>query len=347
MTMNSISPIRLAGAVAALALAVGCEKVQSTKEGVSDTTSAAPIISANVVNQGAGGMTQRVSWIFSPDKRALLVLVDPAGVEAEPVPNAFFFGDERTGFQVRMDSVWDAAVSPDWKSIAFSRAFTLIDGSGQSDPARLTDLSRKTGIDTATLRTESFPSSGMSSARSIAQVGVVRVPENPRGATGTDSSAPKMFPVGDGWRVRWTSDGSLIAVGRPPTPVLDAQGSESWSTLDPRTGELHGSLPAGARMVEPAMVQGPVLHGASGTDVTAAPAIKAIRGGQELTIASERGVITISAKSDSAGVPPRVVGAGVALAATADAGYVIALVPRTKVQPGEQTVDVVVYRVSW
>jgi hypothetical protein len=220
-------------------------------------------------------------------------------------------------------------------------------GRDKSDPARLTDLSRKTGIDTATLRSTSFPSSGMSSARSIAQVGVVRVPENPRSATGTDSSAPKMFPVADGWRVRWTSDGSLIAVGRPPTPVLDAQGSQSWSTLDPRSGELHGSLPAGTRMVEPAMVQGPVLHGASGTDVSSAPAIKAVRNGQELSIVSERGVITITAKSDSTGVPPRVVGAGIALAATADAGYVIALVPRTNVQPGEGTVDVVVYRVSW
>jgi hypothetical protein len=347
MKTNPISPKKVATALAAIALAAACEKVQPAKEGVSDTTSSPPIISANVVNQGAAGMTERVSWTFSPDRRALLVVVDPAGVEAEPVPNAFFFGDERTGFQVRMDSVWDAAVSPDWKSIAFSRAFTLVDGSGQSDPARLTDLSRKTGIDTATLRSTSFASSGMSGARSIAQVGVVRVPDNPRSATGTDSSAPKMFPIADGWRVRWTSDGSLIAVGRPPTPVLDAQGSESWATLDPRTGELHGSLPSGTRMVEPAMTQGPVLHGAAGTDVTSMPAIKAVRGGQDLTIVSERGVITISAKSDSTGVPPRVVGAGVALAATADAGYVIALVPKTKVQPGEGAVDVVVYRVSW
>src|SRR5439155_3507063 len=126
------------------------------------------------------GMSERTGWLFSSDRKSVLVVADPSGAEAEPVPNGFVFGDETTGFQVQMDSVWDVAVSPDWKAIAFSKAYAFADGSGATDPAYLSDLARRTSIDTAALRAASFASSGMSSARAIAQVGVIRVPTDPR-----------------------------------------------------------------------------------------------------------------------------------------------------------------------
>jgi hypothetical protein len=66
-------------------------------------------------------------------------------------------------------------------------------------------------------------------------------------------------------------------------------------------------------------------------------------------VQSERGVITIvettpSAKPKSA---PRVVGAGIALAATAGGRYVIALAPRAKPVPNEIGIEPVVYTVAW
>lgn len=334
---------------AALLLASACAKEVQRKESTSDTTGTAPVVSTLEVNRGSAGMSERVSWMFSPDHKAILVVSDPSGAEADPVPNGFLFGDEAGGFQLQMDSVWDVAVSPDWKAIAFSRAYQVVDGSGASDPAALSDLARRTLIDTAALRAASFPSSGMSSARAIAQPGLVRVPADMRAATAGDSAAPKMFPVARGWRVRWTADGALIALGNAPARALDAEPSESWTALDPKTGEFHGSLPASSKIVEPVYVQGPVLHSASGPDMTAAPAIEVIRNGKKAKIVSERGVITIvdEGKSADGTDQPYVVGSGMALAATAGGRYIVAVAPRSKIAAGESPVQLVVYRVSW
>lgn len=338
-------------AISSLALfgIAACVKEVKRKESTADTTDVAPVVSTIRVNTGSAGMTERIRWLFSPDRKSVLVVADPSGAEADPIPNSFVFGDENTGFQVQMDSVWDVAVSADWKSIAFSRAYQIVDGSGATDPAALTELSRRTSIDTAALRAASFPSSGMSMSRAVAQAGLIRVPADPRSATAGDSAAPKMFPVARGWRVRWTSDGALIALGAPPTRALDAEPSESWTALDPKTGEFHGSLPTSSKIVEEKYFDGPVLHLTSGPDMSAAPPIKVTRGGREMTIVSERGVITMAgaASADSTAAAPYVVGPGIALAATAGGGFVVALAPRGKVGAGESPVELVVYRVSW
>ncbi len=340
---NTLKCLALLGVLSA------CAKEVQRKESTTDTTNAAPVITTIEVNHGSPGMSERVSWLLSDDKKSLLVVADPSGVEAEAIPNGFFFGDETSSFQLQMDSVWDVAVSPDWKTIAFSRAYQFADGSGSTDPTYLSDLARKTSVDTAALRASSFASSGMSSARAIAHAGIVRVPVDPRSPTAGDSAAPKMFPVTRGWRVRWTSDGALIALGNPPMRALDAEPSETWTALDPKTGEFHGSLPATSKIVEPKMFSGPVLHSTSGPDLSSAPPIKAARGGHDITIVSERGVITITSvgAGDSTSATPYVVGPGIALAATAGGRYIVAIAPRAKIAQGESPVEAVVYRVNW
>jgi hypothetical protein len=334
--------------ISALLLA-GCVKDVQRKESTSDTTDIAPVVTSIPVNRGSQGMSERTSWIFSNDRQAVLVVANPVGVEAEPLPSAFVFGDERTGFQIQMDTVWDVAVSPDWKAIAFSRAYSIADGSGTVDPAALADLARRTSIDTATLRASAFPSSGMSSARAVAQPGVIWIPSDLRVAGASDSVVPKMFPIARGWQIRWTTDGALLALGAPPARGIDRAQSESWASLDPKTGEFHGSLPVTSKIVEPKMYAGPVLHSTSGPDMSGAPPIKATRGGKEITIVSERGVITITSKTtgDTTAANPYVVGSGIALAATAGGTYIVAVAPRTKVAAGESPVELVVYRVNW
>ncbi|HEX2602959.1 MAG TPA: hypothetical protein VHL32_12725, partial [Gemmatimonadaceae bacterium] len=98
-------------AFGASALVLGCVADSSNKETAADTTHSAPIVTVTAVNNGTHGMAERVKWAFSPDRKAVLVVADPAGVENEPVPNGFFFGDEASGFQVQMDSVWDVVPS--------------------------------------------------------------------------------------------------------------------------------------------------------------------------------------------------------------------------------------------
>ena len=52
-------------------------------------------------------MASKLKWLISPDSSAIIAVVDPAGVENEAIPNAFFYGSESRNFQTRMDSVWD------------------------------------------------------------------------------------------------------------------------------------------------------------------------------------------------------------------------------------------------
>ncbi|MFL5528082.1 MAG: hypothetical protein ACJ791_01840, partial [Gemmatimonadaceae bacterium] len=92
------SPFSLPASLLPLLL-LACVVDTSKKVGTSDTTKAAPVVTVTPVNRGTAGMAQRVMWAFSPDRKAVLVVADPGGVENEPVANAFFFGDEARGFQ--------------------------------------------------------------------------------------------------------------------------------------------------------------------------------------------------------------------------------------------------------
>jgi len=332
----------------ALVLLAGCVVDSGKKETTADTTHLAPVVTVTPVNRGTHGMAERVLWAFSPDRKAVLVIADPGGVENEPVPNGFFFGDETRGFQTQMDSVWDVAPSPDWKWIGFGRAYTIVPGDGARTDL-LTDVSRRTSIDTATLRAGSFPSSGMSLSRAVAQAGVIHVPENPRAQAAADSAVPKLFPVARGWRVRWTTDGTTLALGNNPARAVDNEPSQTWSALDPVTGALHGTLPSSAKIADLKLTGGPTLDRSLPIDMNQSPPIKIERGNQTFNIQSERGVITLVETTPAAAnkTAPRVVGAGIALAATAGGRYIIALAPRGKPDANEIAIEPVVYTVTW
>jgi hypothetical protein len=78
------------------------------------------------------------------------------------------------------------------------------------------------------------------------------------------------------------------------------------------------------------------------------PAIQIRRGTQTFTIQTIRGVITLTEPPGlgSTGAQ-RVVGAGIALAATAGGRYIVALAPRSKPEPNAPSVEPVVYTVTW
>ena len=342
-----MSEILKTSALVGIFALTGCLVDSTKKETTADTTRAAPVVTVTPVNRGTHGMAERVSWVFSPDRKAVLVVADPAGVENEPVPNGFFFGDETRGFQAQVDSVWDVAVSPDWKWIGFGRAYGVVGGEGTGTDL-LTDVSRRTAIDTATLRAGSFASSGMSMSRAVAQPGVIRIPDDPRQTAAGDSAAPRLFPIARGWQVRWTTDAKTLALGNSPARATDDEPSQSWAALDPVTGALSVALPSNARLAEEKMTAGPTLDRSVPIDMTQWPAIQIRRGTQTYTIQTLRGVITIT---DPPGLgstgAQRVVGAGIALAATAGGRYIIALAPRTRPDANEMAFEPVVYTVIW
>jgi hypothetical protein len=186
-------------------------------------------------------------------------------------------------------------------------------------------------------------------SRAVAQAGVIHIPDNPRASAAADSAAPKLFPVARGWRVRWTADGSTLALGNGPSRAIDNEPSQTWSALDPVTGALHGTLPANSKLAEVKFTQGPTLDRSLPIDMSKSPPIAIQRGNQTFSVQSERGVITLveTTAGSATKAAPRVVGAGMALAATAGGRYIIALAPRTKPDPNEPAAEPVVYTVTW
>ncbi len=324
----------------------------SNKTSAVDTTMsrATPVVSAISVNKGTYGMRSRVRWILSPDSSAIVVMVDPVSIENDPLPNAFFFGSETRNFQTRMDNVWDVAPSPDWQALAFSRAHIVRSAGDDSiPPAEWIALARATGMDTATVIQGSFPASGMTMMRAIAQPGIIRIPADIRAPGASDAAAPRMFPIPRGWQVRWTVDGSTIALGNNPAKIQDNESSESWAALDPKTSEFHGTLPAGARLAVPRWTNGPVVESASPVDMSGGRPIAVTAGKRSFSIESQQGIITARETTPgiSPGATPFTIGAGRALVATRGGRYIVALAPRRDPVANEIPVEAVVYTVAW
>ena len=339
----------VAAAIALLSAAcVASDQGRATTDSAA-TPRTAPVVSSVRVNQGTYGMASRVKWMFSRDTSAIIAMVDPVGVENEALPNGFFYGSETRNFQARMDSVWDVAPSPDWGAVAFSRAWVMNPREQDSIPAAMIqEIARRSGLDTATVRTGSFASSGMSMARALAQPGTITVPENMRAPNAQDAAAPKMYPIALGWRVRWTNDG-LIALGNSPARVQDDEPSRSWASLDPKTGAFHGTLPSSAKMIEPKWVEGQVLDISIAVEMDTAPPILVSSGGRTFAIESSRGMITARETTPGGESPERVypIGSGKALTATRGGRYILALAPRAKAESYEVPVEAVVYVVGW
>lgn len=349
---NLTAPHSRAFFAAVLALVTAACVEVSNKSSAVDTSISrvTPVVSATSVNQGTYGLRSRARWVLSPDSSAILVMVDPVSIENEPLSNAFFFGSEPRNFQTRMDNVWDVAPSPDWQSLAFSRAH-IVRGAGEDSimPADWIAVARTTGMDTATVIQGSFPASGMSMMRAIAQPGIIRIPPDVRAPGAIDAAAPKMFPIARGWQVRWTTDGTTIALGNNPAKVQDNERSESWAALNPKTSEFHGTLPAGTRLVSPRWVNGPVLESGSPADMSDAKPIVVAAGSRSFSIEGQQGVIIARETTPGVnpGATPFTIGAGRALVATRSGRYIVALAPRRNPVANEIPVEVVVYTVAW
>jgi hypothetical protein len=220
------------------------------------------------VNRGAPGMAARIRWLLSPDRRSIILVEDPAGVEAEPVPNGFVFASEATGRVVQQDSVWDVAPSPDWRQLAWGRAYGPRPGERDSMstaewrafvstiPGSLTSAlqpgaSAGAGRDSlvAVLRRSAFPSSGMTYAVAIGVAHVLDL---------RNESAPTPLSW-HGWRVRWTPDGSILGIGTDPAGVQDDSPPRRWILLRPPSGDSIGSASDSRSFVENRWVVGPVL----------------------------------------------------------------------------------------
>ena len=301
---------------------------------------AAPVgAAAFEVNRATRGMTSRVRWMLAPDSSALLVMDDPAAVENDAIPNGLLFATERTGRVFRMDSVWSAAPSPDWRRLAIGRGVVVSGGESQSIPAErwqapAARLRAIAGAEPAlvaeSLRAHAFPVSGMAVVEGAA---VTLVADVALGAP----TAPIELVTLDGWRVRWSCDGADLLVGGRPATVQDDSPSGSERRV-PVTGNDTTSASVAAA---PQWIDGPTLDIASSTKV-AGPKPFNVR---DRVIEQRAGRIVVRERRGGRPEVVRDVGPGGALAATRGGHFILAIAPRTARRPHESPEQAIVYRV--
>jgi hypothetical protein len=256
------------------------------------------------VNEQTRGMFSVARWALSADRNSIIVMDDPAAVEAEPVPNAFFAASERPLRHVRRDSVWDAAPSPDWRRVAFGRANFL--RGNREDTLSTTQweaFANRIGMPIEEVQRGRFHASGMGVAYGFARPGVLEL----------ETGADRIFQIAAGWRVRWTRDGSRLVVGRAPNSAQDFAQPSEWMAIDARDGSPRGEVPAAAQLAEVPWVEGPTVDISVQLD-TSRKAIPIEDGGVE----SRGGWIRARG---------RLIGPGTLLAATRSGRFIVALVP--------------------
>ncbi|MGH7663776.1 MAG: hypothetical protein ACRENI_05715 [Gemmatimonadaceae bacterium] len=286
------------------------------------------------VNTGSRGMAARTRWALSPDRRTVIAVEDPTAVENEPEPNGFVFATEHVAQSIRVDSVWDVAPSPDWRSVAFGRAFTvMVRGAGDEvTPPQWRDLAERAGLSVDSARAAAFESSSMNIAFGLARPAIATFTRNAGAGAGTESGETRAIAVAGGWRVRWSSDGETLALGRSPMYRTDDAPPSSWMAVDVARGVALGELPAATVLDSVQWIEGPVL------DISIPIDMATTR-----TIATDNGPVESSGgRIRSRG---RVIGPGVAVAATRGGMYIVALTPRPDRAEFETPTQLTVYTV--
>ncbi|HVE79266.1 MAG TPA: SPOR domain-containing protein, partial [Gemmatimonadaceae bacterium] len=301
---------------------------------VSESASVVPrrVTVVPVVARGTHGMIALTRWTFSPDRCAILVVEDPAAVEAEALPDGFVYASERDTAALQVDGVWDVAPAPDWRRLAYGEGTVVSAGERDSlSAAQWDSLARRFAVPPDSVRAAAFPASGMAIAEGFARTFVVPIGADERPGT------PRRVPGFGGWRVGWTPDGGTLAVGAPPRRVQDDEPPSDWIGVSPVTLERRGPLAPGT--VAPVeWVEGPMLDIVP-AERPVAPAAVAVEG---VTFRARDGWIV----ADVAGGATEVVAPGVPLAATRSGGWVVALVPVLDPRPYDHRVRLVVLRMG-
>jgi hypothetical protein len=292
-------------------------------------------VAVTPVNRGTHGMSARIRWTSSDDRRAVLVVEDPRAVENDPVPNGFVFASE--GFPpVQRDSVWDVAPSPDWRKIAYARAYTTNAGETDSIPPREWHrLAGSVGLMESVVRKNAFPTSGMVTAYGVARPFVVE-PSLPQDSVAGDAG----LPIAEGWRVAWTRDGSRLAIGAPPQTIADDAPAARWRLVDPATGNSRGVADS-ASLAQLQWTQGPNLDVSTAVDMRQRRAFRA----GDVDIESEDGWIRVYARDGSRIRAARIVGPGIALTATANGQFIVAIAPDPAAKTYDPQNSLVVYHI--
>src|SRR5690606_1289389 len=166
----------------------------------------------------------------------------------------------RGSFLVRVDSVWDATIDRDWERLVYGKAYLVTATSAEGITAReWFRISFYTEIPASIVRRNTFEASRMNEAAGFGQPVLVRLGDvTPRiGANFGDAS--RLVPFPGGWRLRWTGDGTRLAVGSKPVRVDDDAPPELWMSVSIESGLGRADQPPDAPDAGVRWTRGPTL----------------------------------------------------------------------------------------
>ena len=366
-------PLRLSAAVAntLIFLVAACSNASRQEDASADTTSQrSPVLSCapllwqggadtsrgarrqvtrHIVNGGTHGMFAHVRWTLSADRCSMLVVEDPVSIEADPLPNGFLLVSERLHALLQRDNVWDAAPSPDWNRLAYSRAFRLPQF-GTEDSIIVDSLLRpewqrlgaRIGLEPGVVRRSAFSCSGMTTLYCLAQLHVADLTQLTERLAVTRDTV-RALPVLAGWRIRWTADGSTLLAGIP-RGSQDQAPPTGWLVVDPSTASVRDTVSTAdtAGIARTTWSEGPVLSYDVALDLASRSEL-AIDGA---AVVSEGGWIAVSWPGPSGTPTSFRVGVGRALAATRGGRFIAAVVPARTSPTQTWAYELVVYEVS-
>ena len=304
----------------------GCAASNAPKTSTGSDTA----VRAIPVNRGTHGMNARTRWAASPDGCAILVVEDPASIEADPLPNGALLVSEREArpMVIAIDGVWDVAPDSAWRKQAVGRGGLLF-GRGEDTiaPAQWQALARETGRTVQELMANAFDGSGMGYARGVALTYVQPIAE---GAT------PRRVAFG-GWRVRWRGDS--LFVGAAPAGSQDGAEPTQW-TMHTAPDWQSVTVPEGYAPPPERWATGPDIQlGVEPDSTLGALRVLELAGGRMAQ--SRGGQISVLAPQQ----PPRAVGPGALLAATLGGRFIVAVRPTIQPREGYPKLELVVYEV--
>ncbi|HLV27450.1 MAG TPA: hypothetical protein VKZ41_14175 [Gemmatimonadales bacterium] len=305
------------------ALVVGAS-MRATGHPISYGSDSAPPMSVvrevAVARTGDRGQIRTVRWAMSPDREILAAIEDPSGVENEPLPDGLVVASERSSFMVRVDSVWDATISQDWNRLVFGKAYLVTALTPEGITAReWFRIAFYTEIPAGIVRRNTFEASRMNEAQGFGQPVLVRLDSVTPRIGGSFGAAAKKIQFPGGWRVRWTGDGTRLAVATKPDRIDDDAEGSLWMSVAVETGLGRADLPRSVPDAGVKWTRGPMLD----VSVALDSSYKSfpIPGG---SVESSGGWIRV--RGNLTGGETRMVAAGFALAVTKNGRYLLALV---------------------
>ena len=296
---------------------------------VTDSARLAADVEVFPVNRGTHGMAARTRWLVARDRRSLLFVEDPVGVEAEAIPNGFIFASDRGPVIAQRDSVWDVVPSPDWRRLAYGKAYVLpAHQGGEVLESTWRRVAETVNLPLDSVRRNAFMTSGMVPAWGFAQPVILDV--SARAANASMRQGGTTLPIAGGWRVRWADDGDILAIGSKPERVQDDSPSLAWLGVTPETGAVEGPLEEDA--LDPiSWVEGPTI------DISVPLDLRETR-----SLAIDNG--TLESRGGWVRLNGRIIGPGLVVAATRTGQFIAAFAPRADARQYESAVEPVIYR---